>query len=159
MIVCDCRMVLTLVMCFLCKAAGAAVLQPGSWRFKSLRFAMSLDKAVCLQSLNPLKTSFCISGPIFHISVYCSRILIWEIGRLHFVRPDSEKHLRLTNKQTDGPKDNKACGQSTWWSDSEPEAHIWSLCPLSLSRKTLRECRSSWVIVEYWTVVEASIFK
>lgn len=56
---------------------------------------------------------------------------------LHFVRPYSKKRLRLTNKQTDSPKDNKACGQTSWWSDSEPEAHIWSLRPLPLSRRTL----------------------
>lgn len=75
-------MVLTLVMCFLCKAAGAAVLQPGSLRFRSLRFSMSLGKAACLQSLNLLKTSSCICRPILHISVYCCRIFIWEIGDL-----------------------------------------------------------------------------
>lgn len=73
--------VLTLLMCFfLCKAAGTAVLQPHPWRFKSLHFAMSLGRAACLQSLNPLKTSSCICGPILSISVYCFRIFIWEIG-------------------------------------------------------------------------------
>lgn len=73
-------MVLTLLMCFLCKAAGTAVLQPHPWRFKSLSFAMSLGRAACLQSLNPLKTSSCVCGPILSISVYCFRIFIWEIG-------------------------------------------------------------------------------
>lgn len=45
----------------------------------------------------------------------------------------SKKHLRLTNKQTDGPKDNKACGQTLRWLGS---TH-WLLCPLSLSRNSL----------------------
>lgn len=72
--------ILTLLMCFLCKAAGTAELQPHPWRFKSLHFAMSLGRAACLQFLNPLKTSSCICGPILSISVYCFRIFIWEIG-------------------------------------------------------------------------------
>lgn len=154
-------MVLTLVMCFLCKAAGAAVLQPGSLRFRSLRFSMSLGKAACLQSLNLLKTSSCICRPILHISVYCCRIFIWEIGDLTslglILKSTGDWQ---TNKQTDRPKDNKACGQTSWWLDSEPEAHIWSLCPPSLSRKTL------WTLEKLthcgrtdWTVVAASVFK
>lgn len=92
--------------------------------------SMSLGKAVCLQSLNPLKTSSCIYRPILHFSVYCSRAFRWEMWDFS----PFWKHLRLTNKQTDKLKDNKACGQTSWWSDGEPGVIIWSQRCLSLSR-------------------------
>lgn len=74
--------VLTLLMCFLCKAAGTATLWPHPWSFKSLDFAMSLGRAACLQPLNPLKTSSCVCGLILSTSVYYFWIFIWEIGNL-----------------------------------------------------------------------------
>lgn len=66
-------LVLTLLVCFSCAAAGTAVLQPHRW-------AVSPGTAACLQPPNPLKTSSCICGPILYIPVYCFRIFIWEIG-------------------------------------------------------------------------------
>lgn len=67
------RMALTRLMWFLCKPAGTAVFQPAQ------EGSMSLGKAVCLHSLNPLKTSSCIYRPILQFSVYCSRTFIWEM--------------------------------------------------------------------------------
>lgn len=139
-------MVLTLVMCFLCKAAGAAVLQPGSWRFKSLRFSMSLGKAACLQSLNLLKTSSCICRPILHISVYCCRIFIWEIGDLTslglILKSTGDWQ---TNKQT-GLKITKPVGRHhDGWIVSQRHTSDHSV--LLLCHERLCERRRSWLTV------------
>lgn len=60
----------------------------------------------------------------------------------------SKKHLRLTNKQTDRAKDNKACGQTLRWSGS---AHLIPvspfLCHETLSRimqEKLTHCGRTW---------------
>lgn len=117
-------------------------MRPGSGRFTSLHLAMSPGKAACLQSPNPLKTSPCLCGPVLHISVCYSRIFMWEIGDFASSGLALKQHLRPTNKQTDGTKNNKACGQTTWRSDGEPEAPIRSpplllppppLCPERIS--------------------------
>lgn len=83
---------------------------------------MSLGKAVCLQSLNPLKHLPAFTGLSFIFLFIIPGLLYGKCGTsLH-----SEKQLRLTNKQTDKLKDNKACGQTSWWSDSEPGLIVWS---------------------------------
>lgn len=46
----------------------------------------------------------------------------------------SAKHLRLTNKQTDRPKDNKACGQTWWWWTLSWGTHLITLSPLSVTK-------------------------
>lgn len=134
------RTVLTLEMCFLWKAAGAAVLQPGSWRFKSLRFAMSLGKASCLQSLNPLKTSS------FHLQAYtlyfCLLFQEFYMGNwgLRFVRPNPEKSTWdwQTNKQT-AIKITKPVGRHRD-GQTVSQRHTYDHSVLFLlSRKTLRE--------------------
>lgn len=46
----------------------------------------------------------------------------------------SAKHLRLTNKQTDRPKDNKACGQTWWWWTLSWGTHLITPSPLSVTK-------------------------
>lgn len=59
---------------------------------------MSLGKAVCLHSLNPIKTSSRISSHIPHISVYCSWAFIPQDRRLGFILQHTWDWQ--TNKQT-----------------------------------------------------------
>lgn len=160
--------VLTLVKCFLCKAAGAAVLQPHSWRFKCLHFTMSLGRAACLQSLNPLKTSFCICRPILYISVYCYRIFIWEIGDFTSLGPTLKSTWDWqTNKQTalkltvpvGRHHDGRIVSQRH---TSDHSVHF--LCHERLSMSPGTDClqRRCWLIVEElidWPLVTASVFK
>lgn len=90
-------------------------------RFTSLRSTASPAMKPSVSS--PLilgKHAPASAAPPLRISVCCFGIFIWEAGDSAGVRPRSEKHWRLTNKQTDAPKDNKACGQTARWWTSEP---------------------------------------
>lgn len=60
--------------------------------------SMSLGKAVCLHSLNPIKTSSRISSHIPHISVYCSWAFIPQDRGLGFILEHTGDWQ--TNKQT-----------------------------------------------------------
>lgn len=120
---------------------------------------MSLGRAACLQSLNPLKTSSCICGPILSISVYCFRIFIWEIGNFSSLGLtlkstwdwQTNKHTALTitnpvGRHHDGrivsqrhPSDHSVTKDSPWVQGSA----------------------AYWLIVDdlhYWMVVAASAF-
>lgn len=129
---------------------------------------MSLGRAACLQTLNPLKTSSCICGPVLYISVYCCRIFIWEIGDFTSLGLTLESTWDWqTNKQTALKITNPVGRHRDGRIVSQRHTSDHSLCFLSHERLSMSpgtDClrRRCWLIVEElvdWPVVAASVFK
>lgn len=133
---------------------GSYVNQLGQWCYSlAQEGSVSLGKAVCLQSLNPLKHLPAFTGLSFIFLFIVPGLLYGKCGTsLH-----SEKQLRLTNKQTDKLKDNKACGQTWWWSGQRARVDRLITALFSLSRTSVHVGQTDSLLKG--SVFAASVFK